>query len=65
MMPPIAITSVLPPVVGDDGGASVAVGKTDVAVDITSVAVEVGRVAVGRVAVDVAVAVRVWVGICI
>jgi len=49
MMPPIAITSALPPLVGDGCGTGVAVNKTDVAVDITGVAVTV----------------LVWVGICI
>ena len=65
MMPPIAMTSTFPPVVGDGCGTGVAVDKTDVAVDITVVAVEVGRVAVGVGAGCVAVAVWVWVGICI
>ena len=61
MMPPIAMTSALPPVDGDGCGTGVAVEVGRVAVGC----VAVSRVAVGRVAVDVAVAVLVWVGICI
>jgi len=63
MMPPIAMTSALPPVDGDGCGTGVSVDKTDVTVGITGMTVEVGRVAVGIGCV--AVAVRVWVGICI
>ena len=63
MRPPMTIISALPPVVGDGGGASVTVGKTDVAVNITSVAVEVGKIIDGVCAGWVTVA--VWVGICI
>jgi len=64
-MPPIAITSAFPPVVGDGCATGVAVDKTDVTVNITGVAVEVGRLAVGVGAGCVAVAVWVWVGICV
>jgi len=65
MMPPIAITSALPPVVGDDCGTDVAVDKTDVTVGITGVAVEVGGIVVGVCAGCVIVAVLVWIGVCI
>ena len=63
MMPPIAITSALPPAVGDGCGTGVAVDKTDVTVGIAGVAVEVGGIVVGVCAGCVTVA--VWVGICI
>jgi hypothetical protein len=56
MIPPIAMGSAFPPVVGVGCCSGVAVDNTDVTVDITSVAVEVNWVAV---------AIWIWVGVCV